>query len=106
MSPLELFRTRIQASFKSSSLNITKGIKALVRDNGIHSLWRGLSSTLWRDVPFSAIYWFSYEKMCIQVKQNNLIQSDILNSFVSGCFCGSVCSYYFMLDCSCYHSSF
>lgn len=25
------------------------------------SLWRGVGPTLWRDVPFSGIYWASYE---------------------------------------------
>lgn len=35
----------------------------LVRKNGWTSLWKGLVPTLLRDVPFSAIYWVSYETL-------------------------------------------
>ena len=33
----------------------------MVRAEGLQSLWRGLTLTLWRDVPFSGVYWFGYE---------------------------------------------
>lgn len=33
----------------------------MIKYSGISGLWMGLSSTLLRDVPFSAIYWFNYE---------------------------------------------
>ena len=29
--------------------------------HGAGTLWRGLGPTLWRDVPFSGLYWASYE---------------------------------------------
>ena len=35
----------------------------MVTVNGFGSLWRGLPPTLWRDVPFSGIYWFTYEAL-------------------------------------------
>lgn len=65
-SPLELLRTRLQSTpshvdtprtFRETVI----GMKRMVHAEGIRSLWRGLSSTLWRDVPFSGVYWMGYE---------------------------------------------
>jgi solute carrier family 25 protein 39/40 len=64
VSPIEMFRTRMQASTNSSTGLIgdtVQGIKQMVEARGYSSLWRGLNLTLWRDVPFSAIYWWGYE---------------------------------------------
>lgn len=68
VSPIEMFRTRMQATHSpqaSSSgshfRDTLRGMGDLVREGGWTSLWRGLSLTLWRDVPFSAIYWWGYE---------------------------------------------
>ncbi|OLN84326.1 Solute carrier family 25 member 39-like protein 1 [Colletotrichum chlorophyti] len=65
VSPIELFRTRMQASTGNSTTghlaNTFRGIKDMVNANGYTSLWRGLTLTLWRDVPFSGIYWWGYE---------------------------------------------
>lgn len=36
-------------------------LKMLVKQDGVTGLWRGLFSTLLRDVPFSAVYWTNYE---------------------------------------------
>jgi solute carrier family 25 protein 39/40 len=33
----------------------------MVATHGYRSLWRGLTLTLWRDVPFSGMYWWGYE---------------------------------------------
>ncbi|KAK4049581.1 Carrier protein, mitochondrial [Microbotryomycetes sp. JL201] len=57
-SPLELIRTRLQSS--SSNLQISDVLASMRRD-GLSSAWRGLPPTLWRDVPFSGIYWAGYE---------------------------------------------
>jgi len=65
ISPLELFRTRLQAYHPTENAStfrsVSKGIGSLVREQGLRSLWRGLELTLWRDVPFSGIYWTGYE---------------------------------------------
>jgi solute carrier family 25 protein 39/40 len=65
VSPIELFRTRLQAAQgggKGSPLADTfAGIKEMVSVHGYRALWRGLTLTLWRDVPFSGMYWWGYE---------------------------------------------
>ena len=39
------------------------GMNNLVQTQGFTSLWRGLTLTMWRDVPFSGVYWWGYETM-------------------------------------------
>jgi solute carrier family 25 protein 39/40 len=67
ISPIELFRTRLQAyhptTNRSSFQSVMSGISSLVKQQGFRSLWRGLDLTLWRDVPFSGIYWMGYESL-------------------------------------------
>lgn len=66
VSPIEMFRTRMQAASHTATAaghfrETMDGLREMVADNGVRSLWRGLTLTLWRDVPFSAIYWWGYE---------------------------------------------
>ena len=64
VSPIEMFRTRMQAT-SSGAPSVFKdtllGLQDMVRSQGYTSLWRGLILTMWRDVPFSGIYWWGYE---------------------------------------------
>ncbi|XP_020290927.1 solute carrier family 25 member 40-like [Pseudomyrmex gracilis] len=60
VSPVELIRTKMQSQ-KLNYAEITQALKTVIKYNGIPGLWMGLSSTLLRDVPFSAIYWLNYE---------------------------------------------
>ncbi len=64
VSPIEMFRTRMQATsgtatgiFKST----LSGLHQMTQTQGYTSLWRGLTLTMWRDVPFSGLYWYGYE---------------------------------------------
>lgn len=66
ISPIEMFRTRMQAApARTSGMGVFKetllGLRKLVQAQGYTSLWRGLTLTMWRDVPFSGIYWWGYE---------------------------------------------
>jgi len=66
VSPIEMFRTRMQASRSTGGAHFAetvKGIGEMVSIHGYTSLWRGLTLTLWRDVPFSGIYWWGYESI-------------------------------------------
>ncbi|EIN13684.1 mitochondrial carrier [Punctularia strigosozonata HHB-11173 SS5] len=66
VSPLELIRTNLQSTPISASnphtlRSVLLSVRELVREHGARHLWRGLGPTLWRDVPFSGLYWASYE---------------------------------------------
>lgn len=66
VSPLELLRTNLQSTPKSwdnphTLRSVLGSLRVLVREQGVRSLWRGLGPTLYRDVPFSGLYWASYE---------------------------------------------
>lgn len=68
----------------------------MVVKDGPRALWRGLPPTLWRDVPFSAIYWMGYEEC-----KKSLLRSSSINeleaSFLAGAASGMVKHDYFML---------
>lgn len=66
ISPIEMFRTRLQATpgtgaghFKAT----LEGLHQMTQATGYGSLWRGLTLTMWRDVPFSGLYWWGYEEV-------------------------------------------
>ena len=64
VSPIEMFRTRMQAAAGGRAgvfRDTLARLGELARAQGYASLWRGLSLTLWRDVPFSGFYWWGYE---------------------------------------------
>lgn len=65
VSPIEMFRTRMQASSGETArghfAKTFDGLREMTARHGYTSLWRGLTLTLWRDVPFSGIYWWGYE---------------------------------------------
>lgn len=67
VSPIELIRTRMQAAQGKSTtnhlVNTFKGVREMVGVHGYMALWRGLTLTLWRDVPFSGLYWWGYESV-------------------------------------------
>ncbi|CAM9227068.1 unnamed protein product [Bubo scandiacus] len=59
--PLELIRTSMQYH-KLSYKQLYTCISSKVATDRWLSLWRGWSSTVLRDVPFSAMYWYNYER--------------------------------------------
>ena len=109
VSPIELIRTRTQSlSTSASMLDIAR---SEVQKGGIRSLWRGANPTLWRDVPFSAFYWTSYESIKSRLMQRrrrrleaerrrggdveSVAQRSLLwTSFVAGASAGMVSAFF------------
>ncbi|KAF9883818.1 hypothetical protein FE257_002755 [Aspergillus nanangensis] len=118
ISPIEMFRTRLQATpghgaghFKAT----LEGLYRMTQANGYTSLWRGLTLTMWRDVPFSGLYWWGYEevkKVLIENRKNtqaNLLphglstlspwqleeldEPTFFDSFVGGAIAGSLAAF-------------
>ncbi|CAD6227306.1 GSCOCG00006095001-RA-CDS [Cotesia congregata] len=89
VSPLELIRTKMQSQ-KLSYREIGEGLKTVVKYGGISGLWMGLSSTLFRDVPFSAIYWCGYEaiKKLLPPEQHTFSFN-----FTAGALAGSIAAF-------------
>jgi len=86
ISPLEMIRTKMQSK-KLSYLEVGQALKSLIGQQGFFSLWRGLSATILRDVPFSCIYWANYEFL---KKHFNQPQPTFGFSFVSGATAGTI----------------
>jgi solute carrier family 25, member 39/40 len=78
VSPIEMFRTRMQAT-SGGTAGVFKqtlvGLHRMTQMQGYTSLWRGLTLTMWRDVPFSAIYWWGYEALRNQLTDARLSAS-------------------------------
>jgi len=105
ISPIELFRTRLQAYHTtnpnqtgSTFRHVFNSVGSLVREKGLVSLWRGLELTLWRDVPFSGIYWTGYEFLRRRFKNNHIFAQGgeaafFEEAFVSGWLSGTFAAF-------------
>lgn len=73
-------------------MNVEVGIacRKMIAREGITGLWKGLAPTLYRDVPFSGIYWASYESI---KSFSNVVNPTFHFSFVAGAASGCVSSY-------------
>lgn len=83
VAPLELMKTRLQSipSDKSTTNMIRKlmtDLYSVVKTRGVKTLFTGLEITLWRDVPFSGIYWLSYEFLKARIGKS--LKADFQNS--------------------------
>ncbi|XP_024888169.1 solute carrier family 25 member 40-like isoform X1 [Temnothorax curvispinosus] len=92
VSPLELIRTKMQSQ-KLSYAEIIQTLKTVVRYSGISGLWMGLSSTLLRDVPFSAIYWLNYETIK-KVYSSYSSQQTFTFNLAAGAIAGSIAAFF------------
>ena len=93
MSPLELVRTNLQSTPPSPDhphtlRSVLASIRSLAQSKGWHYLWRGLGPTLWRDVPFSGLYWAGYETTKRHLHNRGHEGAGV--AFVSGAFSGTM----------------
>eukprot|EP00516_Mucochytrium_quahogii_P001027 CAMPEP_0203751424 /NCGR_PEP_ID=MMETSP0098-20131031/5507_1 /ASSEMBLY_ACC=CAM_ASM_000208 /TAXON_ID=96639 /ORGANISM=" , Strain NY0313808BC1" /LENGTH=329 /DNA_ID=CAMNT_0050641149 /DNA_START=209 /DNA_END=1198 /DNA_ORIENTATION=- len=94
IAPLELVRTKMQAM--NSPPSMFRVAQTQVRSHGVCSLWQGLSPTLFRDVPFSAIYWLCVEEVkeragsFIRQETRRCYQSPSMGSFAVSFVAGAV----------------
>lgn len=96
IAPFELVRTRMQA-LKSDGAPVLSGgvfpsMWRISKEEGLRTLWRGLGPTLFRDVPFSGLYWYSYENIKKRLLDGSLAdtQNVFMISFASGALSGSL----------------
>lgn len=89
VNPLELIRTKMQSE-KLSYTEVGRGFKSMLKMQGILGLWKGFFPTILRDVPFSAIYWTTYESI---KKRSNVTQPSFGFSFAGGAISGGVAAF-------------
>ncbi|KAI9173339.1 Carrier protein, mitochondrial [Blastocladiella emersonii ATCC 22665] len=92
ISPIELVRTQMQSVYAADKAvgDILAQVASHVRRVGPHYLWRGLSATLARDVPFSALYWASYEALKAQWTPYAPAHDEWVVPFAAGATAGMV----------------
>lgn len=89
VNPLELIRTKVQSE-KLSYREVGKALRALYAFEGITGFWKGWVPTLYRDVPFSGIYWTSYETI---KRWFNVTNPSFAFSFFGGAAAGSIAAF-------------
>ncbi|KAG0671967.1 Carrier protein, mitochondrial [Maudiozyma exigua] len=103
VAPLELTKTKLQSIPRASKSTKTwMMVKDLMEEtrqdmhkNGsMRALFKGLNITLWRDVPFSAIYWGTYEfckkNIWMKDEHSNSTVLHFVNSFIGGSVSGTI----------------
>lgn len=63
MTPFDVVKTRMQSGFMKSRQSTLAAMVSISKQEGIISLWRGLSPTLLLTIPQTAIYFVTYEKL-------------------------------------------
>lgn len=102
-SPIDLFRVNLQSHARNvGSIQLFRNI---VNSGRLSTFWMGVRPTLWRDVPFSGIYWMCYETIRAELlraypsklhvshpnsHKSNAASSNFVTSLISGALAGSI----------------
>jgi solute carrier family 25 protein 39/40 len=95
-APFELLRTRQALAIGRSqeSFGLIHELRSIIQQEGCRGLYRGLASTLWRDVPFSAVYWLCIERFRELWKERAEVPPTPLDqtgqAFVNGAVAGMI----------------
>ena len=87
-SPIDLFRTNVQSH--SREIGATQLFRQIIKSGRWSTFWVGIRPTLWRDVPFSGIYWMCYEALRREITRTRLTKSNYLTSLTAGAIAGSI----------------
>lgn len=63
----------------------------MIHQEGVRSLWKGLGPTLWRDVPFSGLYWAGFESLKIRFRKQGV--EGTTGTFLSGAISGTLAAF-------------
>lgn len=78
-------------SQKLSYSEVGTAFRTLLRSEGLFGLWKGWFPTVLRDVPFSSLYWTSYETC---KKFANVEEPTWQFSFGAGALSGSIAAFF------------
>ncbi len=89
--PIELVRTKLQSRTGYTYTELMSVVRNAIAQNGVLSLWRGLTPMLFRDLPFSIIFWIGYENLKLHFTNSLFLPHDsLLAPFISGSIAGGV----------------
>lgn len=88
VAPIELIRTQMQSGIWERGLGLIGGLRRTTAVHGVGGLYRGLVPTLFRDIPFSGLYWTLYESTKARVERAEV--TPFVASFLSGASAGMV----------------
>ena len=87
--PIELVRTKLQSRTGINISEVLSVVRTVTAQNGVLSMWRGLSPMLLRDVPFSVIFWLGYEDLKRNLTNRASTYQPFI-PFIAGSIAGSV----------------
>ena len=87
-SPVQLIKTKAQSEYLLSSDKLKNIIIKHIKANGVRSLWYGTKSQLFRDVPFTLVYWYLQD--AVRIKLSKMGYSTLLSNCGGAIVGGSV----------------
>lgn len=83
-SPLDLIRTKLYSQYLTYP-ELGRCLRSGFQAEGVFSLWRGVGSTILRDVPYAILYWTNYELLKTQVmKVYDVSEATLAMTFWAG----------------------